>query len=267
MEDSELYKEARLGPSFGLLPKGTLLRLLGEQTGRFVSVEVELQSGTLEGWVVKQRLNLEEQSREELLEESRRGDDKPKNARELAPRIKRSRVPKDEGLLLRRQPTFFYGPNVAGVFSIINASTDSFTGMGFSAGGHVGTFLGRDLPLRFELTYLSLNGLGQATAAPVSFGFLETALSLAYQVNDLELVARTGYAFAMGVSTLPGALNGSFGAISELSTLWIGGGIGYQFTFSEITHATVRAMYGVGLIQSPFVFQTIGIQALLDFQG
>lgn len=267
MEDSDLYKEPRLGPSFGLLPKGTLLRLLGEQTGRFVSVEVELQSGTLEGWVVKQRLNLEEQSREELLEESRRAEGKPKSARELAPRARRSRVPKDEGLLLHRQPTFFYGPNAGGVFGIIGAATDSFSGMGFSAGGHIGIFIGRDLPLRFELSYLSLNGLGQVTAVPVSFGFMDAALSLAYQVNDLELVARAGYAFGMGVSTLPGALNTAFGSVSELSSLWVGAGLGYQFTFSEITHMTVRAMYGVALIQSPFTFQTIGIQALLDFQG
>ena len=48
--DAELYKQPKdSGPSHGVLPKGTLLRLTGQQESVYYSVELELEQGVIEG--------------------------------------------------------------------------------------------------------------------------------------------------------------------------------------------------------------------------
>jgi hypothetical protein len=250
------------------LPKGTLLRLTGEIEGRFYPVEVELEQGNIEGWVRQDFLNLEEQRREQEQRERRKreGVAAVENApRNTIPRKRnRLRVPKDESLLLGRKPTFFFGVHGGGAWSITNAiSGSSFTGLGFSLGGHVGTLLVKDVPVRFEVGYTSVGGQ-DAAANEGTWGFIDAGLTGGYQVDDFEFFARVHYGYAVSVSNLPGGLNNAFVSVSDLSSLWIGGGIAYRVMASELTNLSVRGMYNLSFLQSPFGFQTFHLQLVFD---
>lgn len=276
LEDSELLKDANgTAESYGLLPKGTLVRVTGDTDGPFIPIEVELEQGSVEGWVQKGQLNLEEQKREAEAEAEAEaaGEEVPRKKvtrptkKRAALLRSRKRVPKDEGLLLRRAPSFFYGLNAGSGFSLVRAVDGNvFQGIGFTGGAHVGIFVGREFPLRFDLGYTYLN-MVDGTGFPVGFGFLDIGVSGAYNVNDIELFGRVHYAFGMSVTDLPGTLANEFDSVSQLGSIWLGAGAGYRFAISDVTHLTVRGSYSLSLIQAPFFYQLFAITAILDLQG
>jgi hypothetical protein len=258
LSDAEIVSEPKPGArSFGVLPRGTLLRISGEEEGLYLPVEVELEQGGLEGWILQDKL-------------SRPGQDvEKKSAVEVAEPTKRPRrrVPKDEELLFRRQPTFFYGLNAGGLYSLINAfDATSYGGFGFSAGGHLGFFLSRTLPLRIEVGYTSLLA-SDSNGVAVSFGFLDAGASLSYELKEFEFFGKVHYAFGSSVSALPGALASAFGAVSELGGIWVGAGIGYRFPSSNMVRFSTRLGYHVSLGNSVFAFNTFRLSLLLDFEG
>ncbi len=258
LSDAEIVSEPKPGAqSFGILPRGTLLRISGEEEGRYLPVEVELEQGGLEGWILQDKLSRPGQEVKKKAPAETVGTVKPR----------RRRVPKDEELLFRRQPTFFYGVNAGGVYSLINAfDASSYGGLGFSAGGHFGFFLNPVLPLRIEVGYTSLIASDSA-GVPVSFGFLDVGASLAYELKDFEFFGKIHYAIGSSVSALPGALASAFGEVSELGGIWVGAGVGYRFPASGMVRFSTRLGYHVSVGNSVFAFNTFRLSLLLDFEG
>jgi hypothetical protein len=266
VRDTELFDAAKKGArSFGLLPRGTLLRVTGEAEGPYSPIEVELESGNMEGWVLTERLNLAEQDRE--LEKERLAKEK-QGLNAAAPAKKKGRrVPQDEALLLRRQPSFIYGLNGGGTYSFIGAiDNTSYSGLGFTLGAHFGVFLNPRLPLRAEFVYGSFSG-ASATNTSASFGFLEGAASLGYEFKAFEIFGRVHYAFASSVSNLPGTLNTTFTSVSDLGGFWAGAGVGYRLSQSDFASVLLRLGYSFSLSQSPFSFHTFRLSLYFDLQG
>lgn len=234
---------------------------------------MELERGTLEGWIRSDLLGLEEQDREK---EARAAEKQKKAISEKAPleevptttakKGRRRRIPQDESLLFRRTPSFFYGVEAGPTFSIINAIGNSFSGIGVVAGADAGFYLGDDLPLRIEILYNLLSGV-DGSGNQVSFGFLDIGASLAYHLNSFEFYGRLSYGLGISVSNLPGSLGSSFTSVTDLSSVWAGAGVGYRFTVSAMTKITARLNYSLSFLQSPFSFQTIGLIFLFDLQG
>ncbi len=267
VEDADLQKEPAEGaPAHGLLPKGTLLRLLGDQQGKFIHVEVELEQGSLEGWVRQDRLNLDEQDKEKAKEKpKKRIREIPFDADQAKPT--RARVPKDESLLLGRKPSFFYGVGASGNYGLIRSPEDGrfYAGPGFSAGANVGMYVDRSLPIRFEMLYTTLTG-ASSDGFVAGWGFVQAGFSGAYNIDNIEIFGSMHYAFGISISDLPtdGPL---FNSPSDMSSLWFGGGVGYRIPLSPLTSLTSRAFYSISFSQAPFNFQILGVMFLIDLQG
>lgn len=283
-QDAELLKRPKDGgPSHGILPKGTLLRLTGEQEGGLYSVEVELEQGTMEGWVRQDRLNLEEQQREQEASKAKKKSDavvdkektKTETVTTLAPKPRkraRLRVPSDESLLLHRETSFFFGVHGGmnwGMIRALDGATEyAYSGMGFTAGGHFGMFLAKVIPVRFELTYTNLSGADSTTGnTTLGAGFADIGASIGYLVDDFELFANLHYGFGVSITSLPGGLNTSFPKGSSFSTFFIGAGAGYTFLRSELTNVSARAYYSISFLQNPLGFQSAGLQLVFDMKG
>lgn len=272
--DAELLKAPqRSAQSHGLLPKGTFVRVLGEVQDRFSLVEVELDSGMVEGWLPQSLLTLGDLSSARARPRSRPRsqaleadpESEAETVSEVKPKKLRRRVPDDEQILLRRKPTFFYGPNLALNYNLIAAAGgSSYAGIGYTAGAHFGFYLQRDFPLRFEIAYMVVSGSDASNT--IDIGFINAGVSAAYHVNNVELFARVLWAFGASVSNLPGSI-GFTGAVSELGGPWMGLGVGYKMALSPMFQLTGRLGYQLGLNQSVFGIHVIGAQFLLDIQG
>ncbi len=272
-QDSELFKEASLeGASHGILPKGTLLRITGEQEGTFYPVDVELEQGNIEGWVQQDRLLIEKKAAPPKSAERKTvQNDSSSASPPPSPRKKaRLRVPSDESLLLHRKTSFFFGVHGGGLFGITHGydgpSGYLFTGLSFSGGVHGGFYLRRDVPIRFELAYTNLTGT-DAGSNEAGFGFIDAGASVGYAMDEFEFYGNLHYAFAISVTSLPGTLGTRFGSVSSLGSLWIGAGAAYRFYRSALVDVSVRGAYAISFLRNPLGFQTLTVQLVLDMKG
>lgn len=262
------------------------MTLGGEVKEGYASVEVELEDGTVEGWVPREVLNrsaresLPEDSRKDVDEEededvppkpNRRRSDEPDDDEAVVTRPRsRLRVPKDEGLLLRRESTFFYGIQAQGGLSMLqtDVSTNVLSGISFGGGAHIGYYVSNNIVLRLEAGYLLTNGSDpDGTIIPISIGFLDSALSVSYYIDNFELYAGVGYLFGISISDLPAGLKTSIAGASDLSTAIGEGGAGYRIPISDVTGLVIRARYTFGFIRSPVGVSVIQGMAFLEFRG
>ncbi len=111
--------------------------------------------------------------------------------------IHKGGVPKDEKILLQREPSFFYGAQVGGGFSIIS-SVDlqtTFSGPSYGGGGHFGFFIERNFPVRLEVNYFQVTG--SATPTNLSLGFFEALASADYIFDKLAISFGASYAYLL----------------------------------------------------------------------
>jgi hypothetical protein len=259
---------------------------------------VELEDGDLEGWVRRDSISREsfdegderpapppkKVTRIRRDGEEQLGDDEPR----LRPRG-RIKVPKDEGLLLHRDTTFFYGLHGSGSLVIMQDSGgNSYIGPGFSAGVHGGLFLADNIPIQIEVGYTYLSGAltgsstsssssgsgssssgssstGTVTVSSISFGFLDAGASIKYGIDNFELFGTLKYSYGIGVSNLPTTI--TISSAADLSSLWVGGGAGYRIPLSDMTDMSLRASYGISFLRSPVGFQTLSLGVAIDFKG
>src|SRR4051794_32618338 len=82
-------------PSAGRLPKGTILTLQGQEKNGFVAVDVELEDGSVEGWIPRDALNQipDEDDNKRKKDDDDGDDDEPVAIR----RPRKVVIPKDEG--------------------------------------------------------------------------------------------------------------------------------------------------------------------------
>lgn len=251
-------------PSLGRLPKGTILTLKGERRNGFAQVDVELESGTADGWVRIDALN--RRARGEDVDEGSSGKLRITEEEESGETRPRSKivVPKDEAVLLRRESSFFYGLQAGGNFAIIQSDATDYMGIGLVGGAHLGFYLDRAFPARLEVGYLQMAGTS-VDDFPLNFGFIDTSVSVGYLIDRFELFGSFSYALAVSSSEVPADIK--FGEVSELSSLYGGGGLGYTFPMGEVSDLAIRLRYMLSFLQQPVALQGISLQFYFQLRG
>ncbi len=181
------------------------------------------------------------------------------------------KIPKDEGILLRREPTFTYGLLAGGGVTLLSTApsvaSDYFIGFAFTAGGHIGYHISRNITVRFEGAYTGVNGSNPSVPQALNFGFIEGDLSLSYYVDDIELYAGLQYAYGVSIgSDIPTRLALPGGA-ADVSTIAIQAGAGYRIPLGDVSNLVLRARYSFGFLREPVGFQNILAIAFLEFRG
>jgi hypothetical protein len=252
--------------SLGRLPKGTIVTQKGDRKDRFYRVEVELEDGVVEGWVAEDALT--EASRGE--DEDDAGKEKrsaPEDPAEKDRPSSRLRVPKDEGLLLRREQTFSYGLHVTPDFCILETDidTDLYTGFGYTAGAFVGIFLSPSLAAHVEANYAMVQGVGDTKGQLLQFGFFEVNGQIRYLIERFELAGGVQYSIGLSLNDVPPEL-GLTGAI-DMSSLYGIASVGYRIPMNEMMTFVVRARYAISFLRAPVAIQKAGVDLALEFGG
>jgi hypothetical protein len=265
--------ELKRGPSkdaetLGVLPVNTIAGDQQGKTGEYKLISVELADGQLlDGWVPV-----------DSVEPLRRR--RPAEEDDAAPKKKdKIYVPPDEAILLRRNPTFTYGVQAGGNFSMIQTSisTGYSNGLGFMGGGYVGFFLDPNIPVRIEGNVLQANGAldysavagaattSTATTQSYGFNFFEIGIVPALRTGDFEFFAGLTYQFGLGLGFVPTGI--TLNSASDLSSLGIEAGAGYRLKLSNETYLGLRLRYQTNFQRSPFAFNNIGFVVALEFEG
>ncbi len=260
----------------GRIPKGTVVRYQGRAKNGFVEVEVELVQGSVTGWLpvsaAPKRFQDESPSAGDDEDEDgkslRRSDDTEENEQTYRP-LRRVKVPSDEGILLRREPSFFYGIQAGGGGAMLDAgvvSADYFVGPAVWAGGHVGYFLSRAIPVRFELNYNLQSGAEPTQKiAPISIGFVHVGASISYLLEQFELFGGLSYGMGISVSDIDPKIK--IAGPQDFSSVFFNVGAGYIFPLSDITNLAVRLRYDVSFNRAPVGFQSVSGMIYLEFRG
>jgi hypothetical protein len=256
-----LQRPSNTSRSLGALPKGTILTLTGETRGNYAAVDVELEDGEVSGWVLLSALAAEDDGEEEDASAATRPP--PKKTLKL----RKGKIPKDESLLLRREPTFYYGGSVGMGYHIIQSQFDTevYIGMGPHFDGYFGYFVDNDLSVKFLLGMSSPSGTSSQGVA-LSMNVLDIGVfGEMFFLKKMRAFAGLQYSMGIGLGELPATyrLNSS----SDISSLWGVFGGGYTFPLSDVTRLVVRGYYGISFASSPVALQTIGLAASLEFQG
>jgi hypothetical protein len=276
LRESELLKSpSPTGKSIGRLPRGTVLKVTGALKGKFVQVDVELQDGWETGWV--RATDLRKVSKKILGESSGRPsprsdttDDGSEDEGDPDYNAKYS-IPKDEGILLRREPSFLYGIQLTGGASILTDEAGAnYLGPAFGGGAHFGIFLARNMPLRLEAGYLLTSGTSPegaviAAGTPVSVGFFDLGLMVGYDIGAWEVFG--GFTYSMGVSVNDIPKEIQIAAPADFSSAWFVAGGGYRIGVSDVIAIVLRGRYGISFLRGPLGFQTIQAGAYLELRG
>lgn len=240
----------------------------GEQKDRFFRIEVELEDGTVQGWVSEDALSEASKGNEKA--EAPKGTAKEEEEEEPATRVRpsnRLRVPKDEGLLLRRELSFLYGVQLVPELDIMQTDidTDVYMGMGYTAGVLVGYFVNPSLILQVEGNYGVVRGVGNTNGQELVFGFFEMNFQVRYLIERIELFGGAQYSIGLSVNDVPPALG--LTAASDLSSLYALAGLGYRAPLTEVLTLAIRLRGGLSFMQAPVSIIRIGLSASLEFGG
>lgn len=246
--------------SFGRLPEGSILTFEGQSQRGFMEISVELEDGSIKkGWVNEDQI----ESSDDVPLESLRKPDKPLDVKK-----KRMEVPEDEQLLIKRESSFFYGIHAGAQYSMMQTEKSQllYTGVGFMGGAQIGTYLGKNFPARFEVTFSQENGEGEDLVS-LSFNFLKTAAMVGYQVRSFELSLGFQYIFGMGISDLPRSVSATLVDATDLNSPGMVAAMGYRFSTGGPVEWTVRLRYDLSFLQTPFTFQNVALTVALDLGG
>lgn len=268
------------------------MTLTGQQRNGFVGVEVELSEGAVKGWVPRETLNRSVRQQlpddpartvaaEETEEESddepessigskrnRRSDENEEEEVLERPRS-RLRVPKDEGVLLRRDDSFFYGIFGGGGISFLqNGTTNTiFFGPGFSVGGYGGYIFSSSFSLQGEFGYAMFNGDDPDGNVPtLSFGFFSAEATAIYAIDRFELHGGIGYYYGLSLSASASNVNG-IGSAADLSTITFHAGGAFRFPLNDVLSLGIAGRYTRGLVQSPVGISIVKGMVYLQFRG
>lgn len=252
--------------SLGRLPKGTILTLKGEQQNGYVDVEVELEEGTsIDGWILQKDLNRRARGEDadEESDDKLRIDEGEEKVKKIRPRSK-IKVPKDESLLLHRESTFFYGIQAGLNYGILQSPTTDYVGMGFLAGAHLGFYLDKSVPIRFELGYKQAAGASDQDVV-ITVGYFDMSSSVGYLLDRFEFFGTLSFLYGASNSDLPTDV--SIQTTSDFSSLYGGGGVGYTFPVGDVTDLSVRARYLISFKADPLANQLFALMFYFSFRG
>ena len=266
--ETELRKDPYVdSESLGLLPAKSIVTLTGEQKGKYVQVEVELEEGVVQGWIESKALAKKEVREEEQEEES---DQKIINVRKAKKKRKTIPVPSDEGILLGRQPTFSYGFFGGGHldFMSVQIPEDSVSGYGFLGGVTLSFVLDPTFRLRTEVDYAVHSGVNSKDNL-LSFGFLDMSVTGEIPLGGAFYVLG-GFQYSMGIgidNTDSVVSSNSVASASDVSGIWGLAGVGYKFSIGETSSLSLRARYAGAFMATPVGFHTFGLQAVWEIEG
>jgi len=270
--ESELRKEPYPdAESFGILPSKSLVTLTGEEKGNFVEVEVELEDGIVTGWLDSTAIR-KKIVKEEVSEEEESSSEKKVLKVRKAKRKKKKRipVPEDEGLLLKRDPTFSYGALLGAHLTMmpIEDPPGDARGNGFSFGASLSFLLDPSFRLRTELVYSTQSGLDESERY-LSVGLFDiAALGEIPLGGDFFVFGGFQYSLAMSLDNEDGAVKQELlMESSDISGIWGQLGAGYRFSIGPQTFMALRARYAGAFKASPVGFHTFGLQAIFELEG
>ncbi len=261
----------------GRVPKGTVVKYSGKAKGEFLEVEVELTQGSVQGWIplfaVPRRVREDagvsdsQSSGPDTRPEIRRTEED--QLEESYRPIRRVKIPSDEGILIRREPSFFYGIQAGGGVALMSApavSSNFFMGPAIYTGAHVGYFLSRVVPIRFEVNYALMSGTEPTGKInPISIGFIQTGVSISYYLDQFELYG--GASFGLGVSVNDIDPKIKIATPMDFSGAFFHAGIGYLFPLGDISNLAIRIRYDYGGNQSFVAPQAVSGLIYLEFRG
>ena len=272
--------DLRKGPDessavLGRIPKGTVVKYSGKAKGEFLEVEVELTQGSVEGWIpifavpsrVRDEAGVSDDDGPSASGEPRRSEpDEPTDSYRPLRRVK---IPNDEGILMRREPSFFYGVQAGGGVSILSApavSANFFMGPSIFAGAHAGYFLSRVVPVRFEVNYNLMNGSDPLGAIKsISIGFLQVSGAISYYLEQFELFGGVGYGLGISVNDIDPKIK--INSAMDFSGLFFNAGMGYLVPLSDISNLAIRVRYDFGFNQVFVGAQSVSGMLYLEFRG
>lgn len=271
--------DLRKGPDessavLGRIPKGTVVKHSGKAKGDYLEVEVELTQGSVEGWIpafaaparVRDESGATDDGPSASGEPRRSEPDEPTDSYRPVRRVK---IPSDEGLLMRREPSFFYGVQGGGGLSILSApavSANFFMGPAIMAGAHAGYFLSRVVPVRFEVNYHLLNGNDpEGKAKSIAIGFIQVSGSISYYLEQFELFGGVGYGLGISVGDIDPKIK--INSAQDFSGLFFHGGLGYLVPLSDISNLAIRVRYDFGFNQAYVAPQAASAMLYLEFRG
>lgn len=263
-KETPLYEgPSKASRSFGILPLGTLLTLSGEIDGNFLEVEVQLEDGLNRGWILEESLHRPSDQPAAAAAAAAPATAKPEHSN----RRRRMVVPRDEGLLIRREPSFYYGLYALGNLCFIDAAQmpSKHSGLGFSGGASIGYFVQKNLSIGLDGGYSVING-NDLDSTVINVGLIDLGLSLAYHFDDFEVFGGLQYSIGAGIIDLPTQLN-AIRSASEFSSLWFLTGVGYRVQTGQMTSLAFRARYGGSLSRDLIGFQTISLGAYFEIRG
>ncbi len=266
-QKGELSKETILkkyptadSPLVGKLPRGTILQVEGEEDENFAKVSIELADGTVtEGWVdIKTIKGREKES----------GRTSPqKVTEETSKKNKKRHLPKDEASLLGREKTFYYGLDAGGNLGMVNysAGTETYSGMSFDAGAHLGLFLNSYARGQFNVGYMRLEGRDSLNNT-LGFGYIYANAEVQLLVDERIFVfGNLGYLNGIGITGAP--LTVKLQGSSDASTFNFQAGAGYRMPMSDVSGFGFKASYLYGVQRDPIGVQGILLSLFLDFEG
>ena len=254
VKETDVRKEALdNAESYGLLPKDTNIRLKGPTDNDYTLIEVELEDGKIEGWILQSALDKKRPP----------GTEKPKALPKLKKRAKVI-VPIEEAILIRRERLFFYGASLGVNYGVLSGPQVDYLGVGFGLHGNLGYYLDPALALRIDGGYSRVAGT-DARDIGIYFGFLDFSTALSYFLDPFELFAGLKYALGIGLSDLPSSIK--LDRASDLSSLYLIAGAGYEFVYDNVTSFGARAQYDFSLSGSPMGFQILWLRAYIQFRG
>lgn len=264
VERAELSKEAIFkkyptqdAPAIGRLPKGTLIELTGEEENHFAEMEVELSNGTVAtGWVEIQNIKGRE---------AEKRPEKPKPAEEK--KNKKIVLPKDEGVLLRREQSFFYGISLGGNYGMVTwvESEELYTGMSFQGSAHAGLYFNSYTRGQLNVGYFRVEGK-DSLGIGLGFGFLDISAELQFIIEKNFLIfGSLGYASGIGITAAPSTLK--IEGSSDATTISSQVGAGYRAPISDVSSIGVKASYLYGFKRDPVGVAGFLLSVFLDFEG
>ncbi len=263
VEKGELSRETTLkkyptldAPSLGRLPKGTIVEFSGEEENSFAEAEVELANGTvLNGWV-------------EITSIKGRESEKVKEAPKPVKKSKKLIVPKDEGVLLKREQSFYYGASLGGNYSMLGYvdAEESFSGMSFNGEVHAGLYFNSYSRAQLNIGYYRAEGK-DSQGSSAGFGFLDISLEGQLIVEEHMLIyGGLGYLNGIGITSAPSTftLLESAADVTTMSGLI---GVGYRSPINDVSSIGIKGTYLFGFKRDPIGVQGFLLSAFLDFEG
>ncbi len=272
---AELATETNLlrGPQedaeiIGRLPKGTLLSMLGEVSGNWVKIEVELVNGIEQGWI-------DERAIKSNVIEDNKEDNESKKSKKVSSKKEKSlnkkrRIPEDEMAVLKRESSFVYGIYGGGNYGILSSSYEEalFQGMGLQGGGFINFFLNRELTLGLEVGGTQLSGSQNTVEANLvksgTARLVDIAGVFEYLYRDFRFFGALQYSLGVGIADFPIDEPPS---ASDFSGVWLKVGAGYAIEISQMVNLVLKGFYGFSFNRTYIGFHDFGLSAYLEFRG